>query len=125
MYKIRISRHNGITSTFNGILSDGQIRDCAASIPEEHYRAIEQAAHASENLEGTLEIDGVFYGWMLEPLPNVVIKGDRVLWDGAHQNTVTELMQNAGLSSVKLYDGEQVRDYCEVAIVDSIAQVVP
>lgn len=73
MYKIKISRHNGITNTFNGILDNGQLRDCSADIPEEHYRAIEQDASASENMEGTLEIDGVFYGWVLSAMHKVKI----------------------------------------------------
>jgi hypothetical protein len=67
MYKIKISRHhNGITNTFSGILSGkGQIEDCPSVIPKSHYAAIEKDAYQSKNHEGTLEIDGMFYGWIL------------------------------------------------------------
>lgn len=73
MYRIKISRHNGITNTFSWILDNGQLRDRAADIPKEHYEEIAQAAHASEYMQDSLEIDNTRYSWVLSAMHTVTI----------------------------------------------------
>lgn len=75
MYKIKIMirRHNGPATTFSGILDNEQIRDCAADIPEAHYKAIVQAVNASKYLHDSLEIDDAKYSWELSAMHTVTI----------------------------------------------------
>lgn len=108
MYKIKISRHGSATETFSGILDNGQLRDCLADIPEEHYKAIEQAAHASDRMGGSLEIDSAKYTWALSAMHSVKIIDPGYWVNIEFRDGKIVCMDNAGCDLERIFRGVDI-----------------